>query len=57
MLLICVRASLSCIQVEYDSPYALLQKQDGYFKSLVDRSGDQATLYAMAEKKAAGSTH
>ncbi|PPQ73485.1 hypothetical protein CVT26_010187 [Gymnopilus dilepis] len=40
---------------EFDTPQALLQKKGGYFKSLVDESGDKKALYAMAEKKASGS--
>ncbi|KEP52172.1 multidrug resistance-associated ABC transporter [Rhizoctonia solani 123E] len=35
--------------VEFDSPVALLQKQNGAFKSLVDESGDRDRLYAMAK--------
>ncbi|KAF8608398.1 hypothetical protein BDV93DRAFT_519443 [Ceratobasidium sp. AG-I] len=37
--------------VEFDSPAALLQKEKGAFKSLVDESGDRDTLYAMAKKQ------
>ncbi|QRV86038.1 ABC transporter transmembrane region [Ceratobasidium sp. AG-Ba] len=36
--------------LEFDSPAALLHKQGGAFKSLVDRSGDRQTLYKMAKK-------
>ncbi|CEL54792.1 ATP-binding cassette transporter abc4 OS=Schizosaccharomyces pombe (strain 972 / ATCC 24843) GN=abc4 PE=3 SV=1 [Rhizoctonia solani AG-1 IB] len=35
--------------VEYDSPIALLQKEGGAFKSLVNESGDQDHLYAMVK--------
>ncbi|CAE6472635.1 unnamed protein product [Rhizoctonia solani] len=35
--------------VEFDSPVALLQKESGAFKSLVDESGDRDRLYAMAK--------
>ena len=34
--------------VEFDSPKALLQKLSGFFKSLVDESGDRDALYVMA---------
>ncbi|EJF61844.1 P-loop containing nucleoside triphosphate hydrolase protein [Dichomitus squalens LYAD-421 SS1] len=34
--------------VEYDAPSALLERQDGYFRSLVDGSSDRTALYAMA---------
>ncbi|PVG02126.1 hypothetical protein CPB86DRAFT_772767 [Serendipita vermifera] len=34
--------------VEFDSPANLLKKQGGYFKSLVDNSGDKEELYRMA---------
>ncbi|KAF8885695.1 multidrug resistance-associated ABC transporter [Gymnopilus junonius] len=40
---------------EYDTPQTLLQKKGGYFKSLVDESGDKNPLYAMAERKTSGS--
>ena len=33
--------------VEFDTPATLLKKE-GFFKSLVDNSGDRATLYTMA---------
>jgi ABC-type multidrug transport system fused ATPase/permease subunit len=33
---------------EYDSPRNLLQKKDGFFKSLVDQSGEKEELYRMA---------
>ncbi|CAE6514065.1 unnamed protein product [Rhizoctonia solani] len=35
--------------VEFDSPVALLQKENGIFKALVDESGDREKLYAMAK--------
>jgi len=38
------------LQVEYDSPQALLQKKGGHFKALVDGSGDKKALYAAAEQ-------
>ena len=34
--------------VEFDTPATLLKKEGGFFKSLVDNSGDRATLYTMA---------
>jgi len=34
---------------EFDSPKTLLQKTDGFLKSLVDGSGDKDALYAMAD--------
>ncbi|KAF9009619.1 multidrug resistance-associated ABC transporter [Cyathus striatus] len=34
--------------VEFDSPKALLRREDGVFKRLVDNSGDSATLRAIA---------
>ncbi|KAF8610181.1 P-loop containing nucleoside triphosphate hydrolase protein [Ceratobasidium sp. AG-I] len=37
--------------IEFDSPAALLQKENGAFKSLVDESGDKDVLYAMAKKQ------
>lgn len=42
------------VQTEYDSPAALLGKENGRFKSMVDGSGDRENLYAMvyrAEQK------
>jgi ABC-type multidrug transport system fused ATPase/permease subunit len=33
--------------VEFDSPANLLQKEDGVFKGMVDRSGDKETLYGL----------
>lgn len=38
--------------VEFDSPANLLKKPDGYFKSLVDESGDRDVLYKIAEETA-----
>ena len=35
--------------VEFDSPAALLRKESGSFKSLVDESGDRDALYALAQ--------
>lgn len=35
--------------VEFDAPKALLENQDGLFRSLVDESADKEALYAMAE--------
>ncbi|KAI0360840.1 multidrug resistance-associated ABC transporter [Trametes cingulata] len=34
--------------VEYDTPHGLLARERGYFRGLVDGSGDKATLYARA---------
>ena len=34
--------------VEFDSPKALLGKEDGYLRALVDQSSDREALYAMA---------
>ncbi|KAI0705524.1 P-loop containing nucleoside triphosphate hydrolase protein [Earliella scabrosa] len=34
--------------VEYDKPSELLKKKDGYFRGLVDGSGDKHALYKMA---------
>lgn len=39
------------LQVEFDSPKALLEKKDGMLKALVDESNDRAILYEMAERK------
>lgn len=36
--------------VEFDSPAKLLKKSGGFFKSLVDGSGDREGLYKLAEK-------
>ncbi|QRW00073.1 ABC transporter transmembrane region [Ceratobasidium sp. AG-Ba] len=38
--------------IEFDSPAALLRKDKGAFKSLVDESGDKDALYAMAKQTA-----
>ena len=37
--------------VEYDSPKELLKQNGGFFKSLVDESGDKDALYAMVNKQ------
>ncbi|KAF8710653.1 P-loop containing nucleoside triphosphate hydrolase protein, partial [Rhizoctonia solani] len=37
--------------VEFDSPAALLRKESGAFKSLVDESGDRDALHAMAKNR------
>ncbi|KAF8598991.1 hypothetical protein BDV93DRAFT_403204, partial [Ceratobasidium sp. AG-I] len=34
--------------IEFNSPAVLLQKENGSFESLVDKSGDRDALYAMA---------
>ncbi|VDC03809.1 unnamed protein product [Peniophora sp. CBMAI 1063] len=34
--------------VEFDTPLSLLKRDGGFFKSLVDESGDKDTLYTMA---------
>jgi ABC-type multidrug transport system fused ATPase/permease subunit len=34
--------------VEFDTPANLLRNEGGYFKSLVDKSGDKEDLYRMA---------
>ncbi|KZV64704.1 hypothetical protein PENSPDRAFT_656364 [Peniophora sp. CONT] len=36
--------------VEFDSPRSLLKKDGGFFKSLVDESGDKDALYAVVNK-------
>ncbi|KAK7694247.1 hypothetical protein QCA50_001427 [Cerrena zonata] len=41
--------------VEFGKPSELLQKDDGILRSLVDESGDKATLYAMAAEAEAQS--
>ena len=41
--------------VEFDSPAALLKREGGFFKSLVDNSGDRSALYAMASVEMASS--
>ena len=38
--------------VEFDSPRALLQKEDGFFRALVDESPNKDVLYALVEGKA-----
>ena len=38
--------------VEYDTPKALLAKEDSLLRALVDESADKEALYAMAEGKA-----
>ena len=35
-------------QVEFATPVKLLQTEGGYFRGLVDGSGDRATLHRMA---------
>jgi ABC-type multidrug transport system fused ATPase/permease subunit len=35
--------------VEFDSPKALLEKEGGAFKALVDNSGDKEKLYGLAK--------
>ncbi|KAF8599846.1 multidrug resistance-associated protein 4-like protein [Ceratobasidium sp. AG-I] len=37
--------------IEFKSPAALLQKENGSFELLVDKSGDRDALYAMAKKQ------
>lgn len=37
--------------VEFDSPANLLKKEGGFFKSLVDQSGEKEELYHMAGLK------
>lgn len=34
--------------MEFDSPATLLKKEEGYFKSLVEESGDKENLYRKA---------
>ncbi|KAF8966510.1 multidrug resistance-associated ABC transporter [Flammula alnicola] len=41
---------------EFDTPTALLQREGGMLKALVDDSGDRTTLYSMAEGNAATSS-
>lgn len=36
--------------VEYDAPANLLKKKDGFFKALVDESGDASALYDMVDR-------
>ena len=40
-------------KAEFDSPKTLLQKRDGFLKSLVDDSGDKDALCAMADSRVA----
>ncbi|KII86961.1 hypothetical protein PLICRDRAFT_275537 [Plicaturopsis crispa FD-325 SS-3] len=40
--------------VEFDSPAALLQNENGMLRSLVDQSGDRDALYAMVASKKIG---
>jgi len=35
-------------QVEFDKPSELLKKENGRFRSLVDKSGDKDLLYKLA---------
>ena len=37
-------------QVEFDKPSELLKKENGRFRSLVDKSGDKDMLYQLANK-------
>ncbi|KAF8596329.1 hypothetical protein BDV93DRAFT_455146, partial [Ceratobasidium sp. AG-I] len=37
--------------IEFNSPAALLQKENGAFESLVDKRGDRDALYAVAKKQ------
>ena len=39
----------SYFQADFDSPKTLLQKTDGFLKSLVDNSGDKDALCAMVD--------
>lgn len=41
-----------CPQVEFDKPSELLKKENGRFRSLVDKSGDKDLLYQLANKAA-----
>lgn len=36
-------------QVEFDHPSQLLKQEGGFFRSLVDESGDREALYAAAK--------
>ena len=36
--------------VEFDTPKSLLAKEGGFFKSLVDESGDRDAMYAVVGK-------
>jgi hypothetical protein len=40
-------------QVEFDKPSELLKKDNGRFRSLVDKSGDKDLLYQLANEAAA----
>ena len=40
------------MKMEFDKPSELLKKPKGFFKSLVDESGDKDALYAVANKSA-----
>ena len=42
-----LRFSYHHYKVEFGKPRELLRKYDGILRSLVDESGDRATLYAM----------
>ena len=42
-----LRFSYHHYKVEFGKPRELLRKDDGILRSLVDESGDRATLYAM----------
>ena len=44
------------MQVEFASPKELLAKEKGFFKALVDESGDKERFYEVAEKKGNPST-
>ena len=39
-------------QVEFDKPSDLLKKENGSFRSLVDKSGDKDLLYQLANAAA-----
>jgi hypothetical protein len=43
---------IALTQVEFDKPSELLKKENGRFRSLVDRSGDKDLLYMLANKAA-----
>lgn len=51
-ILIHPRLSANCHQVEFDKPSELLKKENGRFRSLVDKSGDKDLLYQLANKAA-----
>ena len=44
---------ITFVQVEFDTPSALLKNDKGILRALVNESGDKETLYAMAEGKGA----